>query len=86
MAVVARASPGCHARHLVGCRTTSCVLQDCLVCKIPLLARALGRQAKLARDDRVLVNKRLTRYINGPMPYAFILCIARYPSAARALD
>ena len=28
----------------------------------------------------------MTRYINGPMPYASILCIARYPSAARALD
>ena len=29
---------------------------------------------------------RLTRYINGPMQYASILCITRYPSAARALD
>ena len=45
---------GCHARHLVGCRTTSCVLLDWL--------------------DTV----------NGPLPYASIVCIARYPSAAHA--
>ena len=40
-----------------------------LVCKIPLLARALGLKAKRARDDRVSCIQAkilLTSYVNAP--------------------
>ena len=49
----------------------------CCACFTKLDVTRVIRLARVAR---------LTRYIDGPMPYASIICIARFRSAARALD
>ena len=65
-----------------------CVSPDCQAAFARLLvARASPSWMSSGWQPDYLVRAaRLTRYINGPMPDASILCIARYPSVAHALD
>ena len=66
---VRRDSPGClsRERHRSECHSSFAVLGVTRILWLECLVRVA----------------RLPRYINGVMPYASMLCIARYPSVAR---
>ena len=71
-------------------RSCSCLLtvrlpsNDCLSRVLRQAGSWTSRASSGWLPDYLVRIARLTRYINGRMPYASILRIARYPSAARA--
>ena len=90
---MSRASPYVVACHSAVVRASAVVRvsPDCQAAFARLLvARAspcwMSRASSGLLPDYLVHIARLTSYINEPRPYAFILCFAIYPCAARALD